>query len=66
MLNRAFLKAGHIPTLFCAFFYFDMAFMVWALLGPLGVQLAKALHLDPSQPRWRTTWGAASAGAAWI
>ena len=49
MLNRAFLKAGHTPTLFCAFFYFDMAFMVWALLGPLGVQLAKLLHLDPSQ-----------------
>ena len=49
MLNRAFLKAGHTPTLFCAFFYFDMAFMVWALLGPLGVQLAHALHLDASQ-----------------
>ena len=49
MINRAFLKAGHTPTLFCAFFYFDMAFMVWALLGPLGVQLAKTLHLDPGQ-----------------
>lgn len=49
MMNRAFLKAGHTPTLLCAFFYFDMAFMVWALLGPLGVQLAKTLHLSPSQ-----------------
>nr|WP_321984765.1 nitrate/nitrite transporter [uncultured Lichenicoccus sp.] len=49
MINRAFLKAGHTPTLLCAFFYFDMAFMVWALLGPLGVQLSKLLHLTASQ-----------------
>ena len=49
MLNRAFLKAGHTPTLFCAFFYFDMAFMVWALLGPLWVQLSRTLHLDAGQ-----------------
>ena len=37
MIDRAFLKAGHPPTLFAAFFYFDMSFMVWVLLGPLGV-----------------------------
>ena len=37
MIDRAFLKAGHAPTLFAAFFYFDMSFMVWVLLGPLGV-----------------------------
>ncbi|NPD68578.1 NarK/NasA family nitrate transporter [Lichenicola cladoniae] len=49
MINRAFLKAGHLPTLFSAFFYFDMAFMVWVLLGPLGVQIAHALHLNPAQ-----------------
>ncbi|TLU71999.1 nitrate/nitrite transporter [Lichenicoccus roseus] len=49
MINRAFLKAGHTPTLLSAFFYFDMAFMVWALLGPLGVQLSHLLHLTPSQ-----------------
>jgi NNP family nitrate/nitrite transporter-like MFS transporter len=46
MIGRAFLKAGHTPTLFAAFFYFDMAFMVWVLLGPLGVQIAADLHLD--------------------
>src|SRR3989441_12592441 len=46
MLNRAFLKAGHTPTLFSAFLYFDLSFMVWVLLGPLGVQIAKDLHLD--------------------
>jgi NNP family nitrate/nitrite transporter-like MFS transporter len=46
MISRAFLRAGHAPTLFAAFFYFDMAFMVWVLLGPLGVQIAGDLHLD--------------------
>ncbi|WP_304167541.1 hypothetical protein, partial [Phenylobacterium aquaticum] len=34
MLNRSFLKAGHTPTLFAAFLYFDVSFMVWVLLGP--------------------------------
>jgi NNP family nitrate/nitrite transporter-like MFS transporter len=46
MISRDFLKAGHPPTLFAAFFYFDMAFMVWVLLGPLGVQAAHDLKLD--------------------
>lgn len=32
---RDFLKAGHSPTLFCAFLYFDISFMVWVLLGAL-------------------------------
>ncbi len=49
MINNAFLKAGHTPTLFAAFFYFDMAFMVWVLLGPLGVQIATDLHLNAGQ-----------------
>jgi nitrate/nitrite transporter NarK len=49
MINREFLNAGHPPTLFAAFFYFDISFMVWALLGPLGVQIAAELHLDAAQ-----------------
>ena len=49
MTDRAFLKAGHPPTLLAAFLYFDMAFMVWALLGPLGVQIAAELHLNAAQ-----------------
>jgi NNP family nitrate/nitrite transporter-like MFS transporter len=49
MLNRSFLKAGHTPTLFAAFLYFDVSFMVWVLLGPLGVAIAKQFHLDPAQ-----------------
>ena len=42
-MNKGFWKAGHAPTLFAAFFYFDMGFMVWVMLGPLGVQIAKDL-----------------------
>ena len=49
MLNRSFLKSGHTPTLFAAFLYFDFSFMVWVLLGPLGVAIAKDFHLDPAQ-----------------
>ncbi len=46
MFDRAFFRAGHPPTLFAAFFYFDISFMVWVLLGPLGGQIASELHLD--------------------
>ena len=49
MINRAFLQAGHPPTLFAAFFYCDISFMVWVLLGLLGVQIAAERHLDPAQ-----------------
>ena len=46
MIDRNFFRAGHLPTLLSAFFYFDMSFMVWVLLGPLGVQIANDLQLD--------------------
>jgi NNP family nitrate/nitrite transporter-like MFS transporter len=49
MLNRAFLKAGHTPTLLSAFLYFDLSFMVWVLLGPLGVAIARDFDLSPAQ-----------------
>src|SRR3954466_3265163 len=49
MRFKDFAKAGHVPTLFSAFLYFDMSFMVWVLLGPLGVHIAKDLGLTPSQ-----------------
>lgn len=48
-MNRDFWKAGHSPTLFAAFFYFDLSFMVWVMLGPLGVQIAADLGLTASQ-----------------
>src|SRR6267154_1450047 len=48
-MKKGFLSVGHLPTLFASFFYFDMSFMVWVLLGPLGVQIAKDLDLSPAQ-----------------
>ena len=47
-MDKGFLKAGHLPTLFSAFLYFDLSFMVWVLLGPLGVSISRQLHLDPA------------------
>jgi NNP family nitrate/nitrite transporter-like MFS transporter len=49
MVDKRFLKSGHLPTLLSAFLYFDLSFMVWVLLGPLGVAIAKSFHLDPAQ-----------------
>jgi NNP family nitrate/nitrite transporter-like MFS transporter len=45
----SFWKAGHTPTLFSAFLYFDLSFMVWVLLGPLAVQMAADLNLTPAE-----------------
>ena len=42
-MKTTFWKSGHAPTLFAAFLYFDLSFMVWVMLGPLGVQIAKDL-----------------------
>lgn len=44
-----FKKSGHTPTLFSAFLYFDVSFMVWVLLGPLAVFIAEDYHLNPAQ-----------------
>lgn len=46
---RGFLKAGHTPTLLCAFLYFDTSFMVWVLLGALANSIVPELGLSPSQ-----------------
>ncbi len=48
-MDKSFWKAGHPPTLFAAFLYFDLSFMVWVMLGPLGVQIANDLGLDAAQ-----------------
>jgi MFS transporter, NNP family, nitrate/nitrite transporter len=48
-MHRGFLRAGHLPTLIAAFLYFDVSFMVWVMLGPLAVFIAKDLHLSPAQ-----------------
>ncbi|WP_295763283.1 NarK/NasA family nitrate transporter [Undibacterium sp.] len=49
MQKTSFWKAGHTPTLLASFFYFDLSFMVWVLLGPLGIQIAKDLGLSAAQ-----------------
>jgi len=48
-MQKSFWQSGHTPTLLSAFFYFDLSFMVWVLLGPLGVQIAGDLGLSPAQ-----------------
>jgi NNP family nitrate/nitrite transporter-like MFS transporter len=48
-MDSGFWKAGHRPTLFAAFFYFDLSFMVWVMLGPLGVAIAADLGFSPAQ-----------------
>jgi NNP family nitrate/nitrite transporter-like MFS transporter len=47
--TTSFWKAGHTPTLLASFFYFDLSFMVWVLLGPLAVQIASDLAMTPAQ-----------------
>jgi hypothetical protein len=46
---KEFARSGHPPTLLSAFLYFDISFMVWVLLGPLGTYVAEDLHLSPAQ-----------------
>ncbi|MEO8315864.1 MAG: nitrate/nitrite transporter [Pseudomonadota bacterium] len=48
-MDAGFWKAGHRPTLFAAFFYFDISFMVWVMLGPLAVSVSAELGLSPAQ-----------------
>lgn len=43
------MKAGHFPTLLASFFYFDMSFMVWVLLGALAVQISADIGLNAAQ-----------------
>src|SRR5206468_12873569 len=46
---RGFLKAGHWPTLLCAFLYFDISFMVWVLLGALANSIVPDLGLNEAE-----------------
>jgi NNP family nitrate/nitrite transporter-like MFS transporter len=48
-MDAGFWKVGHRRTLFASFFYFDISFMVWVMLGPLGVAIAGDLGLTPAQ-----------------
>ena len=48
-MKNDFWSVGHKPTLFAAFLYFDLSFMVWVLLGPLAVQISADLQLTAAQ-----------------
>ncbi len=47
--KSSFWSSGHTPTLIAAFLYFDLAFMVWVLLGPLAPEIAKTLMLSSAE-----------------
>lgn len=49
MEKTSFWKSGHTPTLLASFFYFDLSFMVWVLLGPLAIQISSDLALTSTQ-----------------
>lgn len=42
-------KSGHAPSLLSSFLYFDISFMIWVLLGALGVYITADFGLTPSQ-----------------
>ncbi|HEV2445384.1 MAG TPA: nitrate/nitrite transporter [Candidatus Sulfopaludibacter sp.] len=54
MSIREFRKAGHTPTLAAAFLYFDVSFMVWVILGPLGPFIGESLKLSATQKGFLT------------
>ncbi|MBI1822172.1 MAG: NarK/NasA family nitrate transporter [Nitrospirae bacterium] len=43
------IKQGHPGSLFSAFLYFDISFMVWVLLGPLALYVTQDLALTSTQ-----------------
>lgn len=47
--KSSFWSSGHTPTLIAAFLYFDLAFMVWVILGPLAPEISKTLALTPAE-----------------
>lgn len=49
MQLRDFFKAGHTPTLLCAFLYFDISFMVWVLLGALANSIVPDFGLNEAE-----------------
>jgi MFS transporter, NNP family, nitrate/nitrite transporter len=46
---KSFLKSGHTPTLFAAFFYFDFCFAVWVLNGAMAPFISESFNLTAAQ-----------------
>ena len=40
---------GHLPTLIASFLHFDLSFMLWVLLGSLGIYIADSAGLTSSE-----------------
>ena len=49
MSGKSFWQSGHRPTLIMAFLYFDIAFMVWNLMGPLAPIIAGEMGLNAAE-----------------
>lgn len=49
MTPRSIPARGHVPTLIASFLHFDLSFMLWVLLGALGIFISKGLQLTPAQ-----------------
>jgi len=44
-----FARAGHWPTLFAAFLYFDFCFAIWVLNGAMAPFISESFGLSPAQ-----------------
>lgn len=42
-------RRGHWPTLVACFLHFDLSFMLWVLIGALGIFVAEEAHLGPAE-----------------
>jgi NNP family nitrate/nitrite transporter-like MFS transporter len=42
-------RTGHRPTLVACFLHFDLSFMLWVLIGALGIYIADGLALNAAQ-----------------
>jgi NNP family nitrate/nitrite transporter-like MFS transporter len=43
------VRQGHLPTLIASFLHFDLSFMLWVLLGALGIYIAESVGLSPAE-----------------
>jgi len=46
---QAGARRGHLPTLIASFLHFDLSFMLWVLLGALGIYIAESVGLGPAE-----------------
>jgi NNP family nitrate/nitrite transporter-like MFS transporter len=46
---KTFARAGHWPTLFASFLYFDFCFAIWVLNGAMAPFISESFQLTPAQ-----------------